>query len=163
MRRKRAWSGVGMVIKQAGFTIVELLIAVAIGALLIAIAAPVYTTYVERSTSAQAVSDLATLDMRIEQFVSNNFRPPAALADLPGDLPTDPWGRPYRYLRIVGAPPSIMGQVRKDRNLNPINSDYDLYSAGPDGESRGPLANRHSQDDVIRAGNGGFIGPAADF
>ncbi len=152
-----------MVIGKSGFTIVELLIAVAIGALLLAIAAPVYTTYVERSRSAQAISDLAALDMRIERFVSNNFRPPAALTDLPGDLPADPWGRPYRYLRIEGAPASILGDVRKDRNLNPVNSDYDLYSVGPDGDSRPPLANRLSQDDIVRAGNGGFLGQAADF
>lgn len=152
-----------MLNRAGGFTIVELLVAVTIGALLLAVAAPVYTTYAERSRAAQAVSDLAGLDMRIERFVSNNFQPPDALTDLSGDLPTDPWGRPYRYLRIQGAPPSVMGQVRKDRNLNPINSDYDLYSAGPDGESRPPLANRRSQDDIVRAGNGGFIGLAADF
>lgn len=137
--------------------------AVAIGALLFAITAPVYTTYVERSRAAQAVSDLAALDMRIERFVSNNFRPPDALTDLSGDLPLDPWGSPYRYLRIESAPPSVMSQVRKDRNLNPINSDYDLYSVGADGESRPPLTAPHSQDDIVRAGNGGFLGLAADF
>lgn len=152
-----------MEIRADGFTIVELLMAVAISALLLAIASPVYTTYVERGRTTQAVSDLAALDMRIERYMASNFRPPDALAELSGDLPLDPWGRPYVYLRIDGAPPSIMGQVRKDRNLNPINSDFDLYSVGPDGESRPPLTARPSQDDIVRAGNGGFLGLAEDF
>ena len=146
-----------------GFTLVELLMAVAIGALLFAIAAPLYTAYVDRSRTGQAIADLGTLDMRIERFSADNFRPPDSLDDLPGTIPVDPWGRPYAYLRIAGAGPAVLGQVRKDRSLNPINSDYDLYSVGPDGESLATLANPLSQDDIVRAGNGGFIGVAADF
>ncbi len=43
----------------------------------------------------------------------------------------------------------------------PINSDYDLYSKGPDGASQGPLTAKASRDDIIRANNGRFIGPVA--
>lgn len=146
-----------------GFTLVELMVAVVIGALLMAVAVPVYTGYVERARVAQAVSDLGALDMRIERFMAQNFRPPNGLNELPGTLPLDPWGGAYRYLRIEGAPPGVMGQVRKDRNLNPINSDYDLYSMGADGASLPALVAARSQDDVVRAGNGGYIGLAADF
>ena len=152
-----------MRLRQPGFTLVELLMAVAIGALLLAIAVPVYQEYVDRSRAAQAMADLGQLDMRIERFAADNFQLPAALNDLPGDLPLDPWGRPYNYLRIQGEPPSIVGQVRKDRNLNPINSDFDLYSSGPDGESRPPLTARPSRDDIVRGGNGAFLGAASDF
>lgn len=152
-----------MSLRAGGFSLIELLMAVAIGALLLAIVVPVYTEYVERSRSAQAIADIGRLDMRIEQFAANNFRLPASLADLPGDLPLDPWGRAYRYLRIQGAGPGVMGQVRKDRNLNPINSDFDLFSAGPDGDSRPPLVARPSRDDIVRGGNGSFIGGAEDF
>lgn len=53
--------------------------------------------------------------------------------------------------------------MRKDRNLVPINSDYDLYSAGHDGATLPPLLAPVSRDDVIRANNGGFIGLASDF
>jgi general secretion pathway protein G len=55
------------------------------------------------------------------------------------------------------------GQVRKDRFLVPINSDYDLYSVGPDGMSASPLTAKISQDDIIRASDGLFIGRACDF
>jgi general secretion pathway protein G len=63
----------------------------------------------------------------------------------------------------AGGGGSIMGEVRKDRFLVPINSDYDLYSMGPDGESRAPLQAEPSRDDVIRGGDGAFIGLASDF
>lgn len=147
----------------SGFTLIELLMAVAISALLFAVAMPVYTSYTTRVRVTQAIADLGQLDMRIERFVADNFRPPDTLDDLAGTVPSDPWGRPYQYLRIQGAGPGVQGKVRKDRKMNPINGDYDLYSMGSDGESRAPLVAKHSQDDIVRAGNGGFIGLAADF
>jgi len=53
--------------------------------------------------------------------------------------------------------------VRKDHNLVPLNTDYDLYSMGPDGNSVGPLTAKASRDDIIRANNGSYIGPAANY
>ncbi len=55
------------------------------------------------------------------------------------------------------------GRPRKDRFLHPINSDYDLYSMGKDGESVEPLTARKSHDDIIRANDGSFVGLAAEF
>lgn len=55
------------------------------------------------------------------------------------------------------------GRPRKDRFLHPINSDYDLYSMGKDGESVEPLTARKSHDDVIRANDGSFVGLAVEF
>jgi general secretion pathway protein G len=52
---------------------------------------------------------------------------------------------------------------RKDRFLVPINSDYDLYSMGPDGESVEPLTAAKSHDDIIRASNGAYVGVAENF
>ena len=72
----------------------------------------------------------------------------------------DPWGNPYRYLNIATA---IPGHVRKDRFLVPLNSDYDLYSMGKDGESQPPITSAKSRDDILRASNGAFIGLASDF
>lgn len=56
-----------------------------------------------------------------------------------------------------------IGNARKDRFLVPINSDYDLYSTGKDGQSLAPLTAKGSSDDVIRANDGGFIGLASNF
>lgn len=55
------------------------------------------------------------------------------------------------------------GAKRKDRNLVPLNTDYDLYSRGPDGQSVSPLTAAKSKDDIIRANNGGYVGTAEDY
>jgi general secretion pathway protein G len=55
------------------------------------------------------------------------------------------------------------GQPRKDRFLVPINSDYDLYSMGPDGASTPPLTAKASHDDIIRASDGAYVGVAENF
>jgi general secretion pathway protein G len=74
----------------------------------------------------------------------------------------DPWGNPYEYLKIMGNGPG-RGQCRKDKFLNPLNDDYDLYSKGRDGASQAPLTAQASHDDVVRASNGSFIGPALNY
>jgi general secretion pathway protein G len=74
----------------------------------------------------------------------------------------DPYGNAYVYLRIQGGGPG-KGGVRKDRKLNPINSDFDLYSIGKDGETKTQLDNKDSLDDIVRANDGGFVGLAANF
>ncbi|RKZ94457.1 MAG: prepilin-type cleavage/methylation domain-containing protein, partial [Gammaproteobacteria bacterium] len=76
-------------------------------------------------------------------------------------IQTDPWGNLYQFLNmstVVGN-----GQKRKDKNLVPLNTDYDLYSSGPDGQSVGPLTAAKSRDDIIRANNGGYVGKAEDY
>lgn len=145
-----------------GFTLLEVLIALAIMAVSSAIALPLYSDFVERSRQTDAGSDLMLIDMGIERFVSENFNLPDDLADVGLDGMTDPWGRPYVYLRIDGGG-NVQGQVRKDQNLNPINSDFDLYSTGPDGLTVAPLTAPNSHDDVVRAGNGSFFGVAVNF
>ena len=53
--------------------------------------------------------------------------------------------------------------ARKDRNLVPINSDFDFFSMGKDRRSTAALTAQHSRDDIIRASDGGFIGLGADY
>ena len=55
------------------------------------------------------------------------------------------------------------GKARKDRFLVPLNSDYDLYSKGKDGKSSSPITASDSQDDVIRASDGSYVGLASQF
>ena len=44
-----------------------------------------------------------------------------------------------------------------------INSDFDLYSSGPDGQSMPTLNATVSRDDIVRAADGAFYGVAASF
>ena len=55
------------------------------------------------------------------------------------------------------------GGARKDKFLVPLNSLYDLYSMGKDGESVPPLTAAQSWYDVIMANDGGFVGLAKNF
>ena len=149
-----------------GFTLMELMFAVAIIAVLTAIAVPSYTAYIDKAKNATAISDILIIQQESERFYTNTFRYPATLADISSRLPNnglDPWGHAYIYLNIVDGGHGIQGQVRKDRNLHPINTNYDLYSMGKDGATMGQLDNALSVDDIILARDGSFVGLAADF
>jgi type IV pilus assembly protein PilE len=56
----------------SGFTLIEVLIAVAVVGILTAIALPNYTAYVQRARLTEAFSSLATVQVSAEQFWSNN-------------------------------------------------------------------------------------------
>ena len=97
---------------------------------------------------------------------NDGFHYPATLADISSSLPNngiDPWGNAYVYLNIIDGGPGIKGQVRKDKKLNPINTNYDLYSMGKDGVTKKQLDNKDSVDDIVLAGDGGFVGLSSDF
>ena len=80
-----------------------------------------------------------------------------------GSAPTSFWFEPSSAYAAAPANSNRPSQPRKDRFLHPINSDYDLYSMGKDGESVGPLTAKKSHDDVIRANDGSFVGLAVEF
>ena len=149
--------------RASGFTVIEILIVVAIVGTLASIAVPKYADYKERVKVAQAVRDIAALSLLINnyQLDARNYPPNLASVGNAGKL--DPWGRPYVYLNLQDPALKGKGQFRKNKNLVPINSDYDLYSVGKDGVSSGPLTAGPSRDDVIRANDGGFFGLARDY
>ncbi|MEE4378960.1 MAG: prepilin-type N-terminal cleavage/methylation domain-containing protein [Candidatus Competibacteraceae bacterium] len=149
-------------IQQAGFSLVELLIALAIAATLVALAVPTYSSYIKGLKTDQAVHDIHLIELIIQRYYTSNFKNPDSLTELTGKYPAeDPWGNPYQYLNIATV--KGKGKVRKDKKLNPINSDYDLYSMGEDGKSVSPLTAKASRDDIVRANNGGFVGLASDY
>jgi len=146
---------------MAAFTLVELLLVVAIVAVLATIAVPSYSSYVDRGKVTQAEGDIVQIEVAIAQSVADNGSLPGALSNLNNVPLVDPWGNPYQYLDLGSR--GAMGHARKDRSLVPINSDYDLYSMGKDGQSAPPLTASVSKDDVVRGRNGDFVGPGADF
>lgn len=149
--------------KCQGFGLLDLMLAVIIASLLMAVAVPAYDQFVDRAKVARAIGDIASIGVEIERFrVRNNDRIPNVLDELPLEIPLDPWGAQYQYLNIGGAGPGV-GDFRKDGKLNPLNSDFDLYSAGADGKSTGPLSAKVSRDDIVRANNGAFIGLGEDY
>lgn len=149
--------------KSKGFGLLELLVTLVIAALLVSLAIPSYEMFTRRAKVAGAIGDIAEFSLAIESFrLNNNDRIPESLAELGIDVPLDPWGRPYEFLNILDSDPNI-GALRKDGKLNPLNTDFDLYSRGKDGESVGPLSAKKSRDDIVRANNGAFIGLGEDY
>lgn len=147
--------------RRAGFTLIELLVAVAIVAVLAMIATTGYTAIIERQRVATATAEINELALRIERFYSRSFEYPDSLGDVGAGAMTDPWGNAYHYTLLAGT--KGKGSARKDRRLNPLNPDFDLFSAGKDGVFKSQISQKDSLDDVIRARGGGYIGLAADY
>ena len=146
--------------RQRGLTLVELTVALAVSALLLSIAVPSYQAIVEGLKVKRAVTDIESLSLQIERWHTNTFNYPDSLAAASLDGLSDPWGNPYRYLKISTA---NTGQVRRDRNLRPINNDFDLYSMGKDGRTQTQLQGAKARDDIVRANNGGYVGLAREY
>ena len=60
--------------RQRGFTLVEMLIAIAIIAVLVAIAMPAYNDYVQRAKLTESFTALSDFRVRMEQFYQDNRR-----------------------------------------------------------------------------------------
>ena len=148
---------------RCGFTLVELLIAIAIVAVLGVVGVPSYQHYRDRVAVAQAESDIVAIATLIDLYRTDNREFPDSLAEINMAGKLDPWNHPYQYLNLSPVAPGNIGKVRRDKNLVPINSDFDLYSMGKDGASQAPLTAAASRDDVIRANDGRFVGLASDY
>lgn len=225
-----------------GFTLIELMIAVAIAGILASLAVPTYTDFLEKARIARTVAELHSLAKELESLALSAGQYPGTLAQIGRSTLLDPWGNPYQYYRINCGPVTIshlhqpdlpdhgsdgrivpvttpspanggrilltvgnaqtqgliqlvagsgssgsgggsgasgaggggagggggppcggIGGARKDRFLVPINSDFDIYSMGRDGQTVAPLTAPKSHDDIIRASDGGFYGLAAYF
>lgn len=161
--------------QQAGFTLIELMIAVVILGIIAAIAVPIYRGYVAEARIGTAIKDIRQIELIIDDramdndlvSLEGNPTPPMPrglyLNDgiiLLGDPSTtpagtipylDPWDNRYRYRR----PGTLLdgGGATSNNSINPQG--YDLWSAGPDGT-------HGNGDDVVRGCDGEFTGYAAD-
>ena len=144
-----------------GFTLIELMVVIAIIGTLAAIAIPNYIAYREKARLASVISDFKHIETSVFAFTADNGRFPDTLAEAGLGNPSDPWGRPYVYYPMSNIPAGV--KIRKDRSLHPLNTDFDLYSLGADGRSAAPLTAKASYDDIIRANNGGYCGYGENY
>ncbi len=147
--------------RPRGLTLVELVLVIAIVGVLAAIGVPTYQDYKERARVAQAITDIASISFKINAYHLEERVYPDSLATIGAGEQLDPWGRPYAYLDLTTKKGN--GGARRDKNLNPLNSDFDLYSRGKDGITKLPISQKDSLDDVLRANDGAFINLASKY
>jgi type IV pilus assembly protein PilE len=88
---------------RGGFSLIELMIVVAIATILFALAVPSYITYIRQSRRTEAKTALLDLAAREERFLSTN---PAAYTAVPGNLgytgfgAANPVGNGYYFLTV---------------------------------------------------------------
>lgn len=149
-RNNSAFTGTGVAVMMAIISIV------------IAFALPAYTSHLERNEKRAAVATMMTLSEHINGYLTRHKRLPESLDVLELSNPAiDPWGRPYIYIR--GSRDNGLSLPKVHDSGRPLNTDYELYSKGPDGETNNRVSSPVSQDDIIRAGNGRYIGIASDL
>jgi general secretion pathway protein G len=120
---------------QAGFSLMEILIAIVIVGIIAAVTVPAYFGYVERNKLKAAKLELRTIKGYVESFYGDINSVPDSLEDLvhkptreelakdwvqpyTEKVPRDPWGNAYIYR------PTPEGEHK-----------YELYSYGPKGKT----------------------------
>lgn len=146
-----------------GFTLVELIMVVAIIGILAALAIPAYGAYITKAQIARTIAELRTLEKEITIYQTDEGHFPNTLQDIRRADLMDPWGHPYQYLNIADGGIKGKGKLRRDKAINPLNTDYDLFSTGGNGLFKTPLDATESLDDIVRARDGGFIDLAEKF
>lgn len=147
--------------RPGGFTVLELVVALGVVAVLATLALNAWSGWRARVDVKRAVDDITAISTVVDQYFQDTQAYPASLDAIGRGGLRDPWGNAYQYLNLAATPGN--GQARKDHSLVPLNSDYDLYSAGKDGRSAPPLTSSLSRDDIVRANNGRFVGPASTY
>lgn len=125
---------------SAGFTLIEVMVVVAILAILAAVVVPRVMDEPAKARQAKAAQDIRAIESALDLYKLDNFRYPStdqgleALVERPTSgpepknykeggylrqLPRDPWGNPYQYLN-----PGEHGEI-------------DVYSFGADGSPGG--------------------------
>jgi type IV pilus assembly protein PilE len=85
---------------SAGFTLIELMIVVAIVGVLAAIALPSYRTYAERGQITDATAGLSNYRIKMEQYLQDNGNYGTAAAACPVTVPNTSY---YQFSCTVGA------------------------------------------------------------
>ncbi len=144
-----------------GFTLIELMIVIAILATIAGIAIPAYSVYIEKARITKAIAEITIIQEEILAFEAISESYPTTLAEIGFGNYLDPYGNPYQYVSTTSS--NWNSEHRQDAMMNPLNQDFDLYSMGRDGDSKRPLNAKASRDDIVRAADGKFIGLAFEF
>ncbi len=143
---------------NTGFTLIEILIVMGIIGVLAVIANSGFTAFKDKAREARAAAEIRAIEKDINAYALDKSAYPANYDALVatlgrGDL-LDPWGRRYEYKTFVATQMRYFGGGPESE----LNADFDLFSKGKDGNSDPSLADLTSDDDIIRANDGSFVG-----
>ena len=110
--------------KHAGFTLLELMVAVAIIAILAAIALPAYSSYITKSQAKSAASDLMSLSVAVENLYLRSL---SYTAPTPNN-PTRDTGETQTY--ATGWQPSSGNSFEYTVNVTTATKSYTLTATG---------------------------------
>lgn len=144
---------------RRAFTLVELLAAIVVIGILAAFGIAKYRDRQEQVRVNVAIMELQAIQMQLAAMDPL----PATLAEIGRGDARDPWGNPYVYFRFTEFKNGVPTGARRDRNLRPINTDFDLYSVGKDGATSAQLTASKSRDDIVVANDGRYVGLAEGF
>lgn len=110
--------------RRKAFSLVELLTAVTIIAILGAIAAPLYSRYIRSSKTSEAIGNLGTIAMFEETYFSENSSYVSAVPNPTGNIPgpSDTGGRKYFSASATGW--SLLGRIIPDNT--PLIFQYEI-------------------------------------
>ncbi|OGV45562.1 MAG: hypothetical protein A2017_12160 [Lentisphaerae bacterium GWF2_44_16] len=142
------------------FTLVEMLLVIAIFTILLVISFKGLVESVRRTKNLRAAIELKQIQQIINLYHEDYRSYPPDLAAVEVRNMKDPWSTLYQYQNY-----SLIsnGARRKDRNLNPLNSAYDLWSNGKDQKTNKQINGFYARDDIIVANDGEFVGLASDY
>lgn len=173
-------------LKHQGFTLIDLLIVTSILGVISMISVSSYNGYIDATKNSQAAAQIRSLAFLINDYAEYYGYYPNSLSDIGNENLKDPWGNHYIYFNLYNQNDHgdnddknehdsdddhhdsdddkiNIGAARKDGNLVPINTKFDLCSSGKDNKTKPPLRAKDSHDDIIYANDGGYIGLAESF
>jgi general secretion pathway protein G len=145
------------VLDNRGFTLVELVAVCAVLTVLTFLAIPAYGKIKQKAMEVRAMEEIRGMEKAISAYsVDNGGALPVDLAAARLGTPKDPWGKLYEYHPIGTYPARFSSQF----DIDQLNTDYDLYSMGNNGRSQPDIMDDDSDDDIVRSGDGGWVGLA---